>query len=171
MNIESSQMNQDVLKGLQIGNESLKKLNSIMSIEAVEALLDETADAIEQQREIDALLAGGASSSLDDELENELVGLIAESGVKSAEVQAATAPAAGGVSVATGTNQPLPTKTHDDLLDDLAQISAPNHAVAQQDAILISAPHAVSDLDELESLSAPSHKVVVSESLDVELAD
>lgn len=171
MNIESSQMNQDVLKGLQIGNESLKKLNSIMSIEAVEALLDETADAIEQQREIDALLAGGASSSLDDELETELAGLVAESGVKSSEGQGASSPVTAGVSVATGTNQQVPTKNHDDLIDDLVQISAPNHSVVQQTAILTSDAHAVSDLDELESLSAPSHKVVVSESLDVELAD
>ena len=44
MSIESAQMNQEVMKGLAIGNESLKKLNFITSIEAVEARFDETQD-------------------------------------------------------------------------------------------------------------------------------
>jgi charged multivesicular body protein 6 len=148
MNIESAQMNQEVLKSLQIGNESLKKLNSFMSIEAVEALLDDTQEAIDQQREIDALLAGNVHENFEDELEKELAELIGEN-------TASTASTATKV-----------TKTEIDPLDELAALSAPKTVVKvpqTNDAINID--------DELASLNAPNHRIVISEDIDAELAE
>jgi len=180
MNIESAQLNQDILKGLQIGNESLKRLNSIMSVEAVEALLDETQDAIEQQREIDALLAGNVSANFDEELENELAQLVAESGGKSVETCVVPTIDAPRVTVVADVFQPAKLANDDDLLHELAQIPpvhsisppSPNaEPVASSSSTSAASPAYDSQLKELESLNAPSHKVVVSESVGVELAE
>lgn len=137
MSIESAQMNQEVMKGLAIGNESLKKLNSLMSIEAVEALLDETQDAIDQQREIDALLAGNVGENFEDELEKELADLIGEPSPKV-------------------TAKPL--KPEIDPLDELSNLPAPSHPVTTTTTI------SEDNIDdELASLHAPTHKVIIKE--------
>lgn len=43
-------MQKDVLYGLQQGNEALKEIHKEMSLEAVEKLMDETAEGIAYQR-------------------------------------------------------------------------------------------------------------------------
>jgi len=43
-------MQKDVLYGLQQGNEALKEIHKEMSLEAVEKLLDETAEGIAYQK-------------------------------------------------------------------------------------------------------------------------
>ncbi|XP_006145729.1 charged multivesicular body protein 6 [Tupaia chinensis] len=57
--IEFTQIEMKVIEGLQIGNECLSKMHQVMSIEEVEQILDETQEAVEYQRQIDELLAGG----------------------------------------------------------------------------------------------------------------
>ncbi|TNN71553.1 Charged multivesicular body protein 6 [Liparis tanakae] len=47
-----------VIEGLQVGNDCLKSMHEIMSIEDVERILDETQESIEYQRQIDEMLAG-----------------------------------------------------------------------------------------------------------------
>ena len=106
MSIESAQVNVQVMESLKIGNESLKKLNDIMSLDAVEAILSDHEEEIEKQREIDTLLAGEFSQSIDDELESELKSLMEEEGA----------------------TQPQKTPQKDPLLD-LEDLTAPSHPV------------------------------------------
>ncbi|PWA17833.1 hypothetical protein CCH79_00008358 [Gambusia affinis] len=56
--IEFMQIEVKVIEGLKIGNECLKNMHEIMSIEDVEKILDETQESIEYQRHIDEMLAG-----------------------------------------------------------------------------------------------------------------
>jgi len=50
------------------GNESLKKMQQLISLEEVEKLMDETADAAEYQRQISDLLSGGLSDADESEV-------------------------------------------------------------------------------------------------------
>jgi len=73
MDIEYKQVETNVLKGMEIGNECLKQLNAVFSIEQIEELLDDTTAAVEKQREIDSLLSGSGKEQFDeDELSAEL---------------------------------------------------------------------------------------------------
>ena len=57
--LEFAQIESQVLEGLKKGNESLKKMQQMVSLEDVEKIMDETADAVEYQRQISDLLSGG----------------------------------------------------------------------------------------------------------------
>lgn len=70
--LEFAQIENEVVKGLKKGNESLKKLHQIFSLEDVERIMDETRDAVEYQQEIDDLLAGGLTQQDEDEVLEEL---------------------------------------------------------------------------------------------------
>lgn len=48
--LEFSQVEMQVLEGLKTGNEALKKVHEILSVEAVESILDETREAVEKQK-------------------------------------------------------------------------------------------------------------------------
>lgn len=67
--LEFSQIEQKVLDGLKIGNEALKKVHEILTIDEVERILDETKEGVEKQREIDAAINQYTDSALteDDE--------------------------------------------------------------------------------------------------------
>lgn len=56
--IEFAQLEKNVVDGLKVGNESLKKMHQIMSYEDVEKIMEETREGIEYQQELDDLLAG-----------------------------------------------------------------------------------------------------------------
>ena len=49
MEIEFKEIEQNVLKGIQIGNETLKQLNAVFSIEKIESILEETEVGIQIQ--------------------------------------------------------------------------------------------------------------------------
>ena len=66
-----------VLDGLKVGNEALKKANEMFSIEEIEQIMDDTAEAIEKQKEIDALLSGQLSQEDEDDVLKELDDLLA----------------------------------------------------------------------------------------------
>jgi len=70
--IEFAQVEAKVLDGLKAGNVALKQLNEMYSVEDVEKIMDETAEAVEKQQEIDALLSGGLSSEDMEDVEAEL---------------------------------------------------------------------------------------------------
>lgn len=72
MDIEFKNVEQNVLKGIQIGNEALKQLNAVFSIDQIEAILDDTQDAIAKQQEITDLLSGYKETEDSDELSEEL---------------------------------------------------------------------------------------------------
>jgi len=67
--LEFAQMEIEVVQKLKMGNESLKQLNALFSVEDVEKIMDETREAVEFQAEIDALLAdaGGLITDEDEE--------------------------------------------------------------------------------------------------------
>jgi len=73
--IEFSLVEVSVLHGLKQGNEVLKEIHKEMSVESVEKLLEETAEAREYQKEIGEMLSN--TLSLDDEeaVQKELLSL------------------------------------------------------------------------------------------------
>lgn len=66
---------------MKSGNEALKKIHSIMTIEDIEKILDETQEGIEKQREIDGLLSNNLSPEDLEEVETELEKIMAEENV------------------------------------------------------------------------------------------
>ncbi|KAI5801613.1 Snf7-domain-containing protein [Peziza echinospora] len=76
--IEFSLLERDVLYGLKQGNAALKEIHKEMSLDAVEKLMDETAEAIAYQKEIDALLTGRLTNDEEHEVEDELAAIEAE---------------------------------------------------------------------------------------------
>jgi len=73
--VEFAQMEKDVFDKLKSGNEVLTALNKEMSIDKIDALMEETEEALAVQREIEEALAGHLSSEDDAEIEDELAAL------------------------------------------------------------------------------------------------
>lgn len=71
--LEFSQIEQKVLDGLKIGNEALKKVHEILTIDEVERILDETNEGVEKQREIDRAINQYADAALTDEDEEQVL--------------------------------------------------------------------------------------------------
>jgi len=71
-NVEFAQIEAKVVEGLKAGNESLKQLQKIMSLEQVEKIMDETREAVEYQNEIDTLLSGQLTAEDEDAVLAEL---------------------------------------------------------------------------------------------------
>lgn len=92
--LEFSQIEQKVLDGLKVGNEALKKVHEVLTIDEVERILDETKEGVEKQREIDAMINQYSESALteDDEADvlAELDQLIKTEDEKSAANEDAT---------------------------------------------------------------------------------
>ncbi|KAI8969251.1 Snf7-domain-containing protein [Mycotypha africana] len=70
--IEYALVEKQVLEGLKNGNQVLNEIHKETSIEAVEKLLDDTADAIAYQNEIDEMLSGVISAEAEEEILEEL---------------------------------------------------------------------------------------------------
>ncbi|XP_034426092.1 charged multivesicular body protein 6 [Hippoglossus hippoglossus] len=70
--LEFAQIEKKVLDGLKVGNECLKKMHEVMSIEEVERIMDETQDSIDYQRQIDEMLAGSFTQEDEDAVLAEL---------------------------------------------------------------------------------------------------
>lgn len=71
--LEFSQIEQKVLDGLKIGNEALKKVHEILTIDEVERILDETREGVEKQREIDAVINQHSESALTEQDEEDVL--------------------------------------------------------------------------------------------------
>lgn len=74
--LEFAQIEVKVAEGLKNGNAALKKIHTLLSVEDVEKILDETQEAVEYQREIDSLLAGGLTAEDEDDVLQELEQII-----------------------------------------------------------------------------------------------
>ncbi|RWS23523.1 charged multivesicular body protein 6-like isoform X1 [Leptotrombidium deliense] len=79
--IEFAQIEVKVMEGLKSGNDSLKQLHSIMSIEQIESIMDETKESVEKQKEIDNLLSGAFTQEEESDLLEELEKMTAEESV------------------------------------------------------------------------------------------
>ncbi|CAN8030814.1 unnamed protein product [Ixodes persulcatus] len=76
--IEYAQIEIQVVEGLKVGNESLKKLHQMLSVDEIERIMDETQEGIEKQKEIDDLLSGQLTAEDDEAVLAELEALEAE---------------------------------------------------------------------------------------------
>ncbi|KAF9579912.1 Vacuolar protein sorting-associated protein 20 [Lunasporangiospora selenospora] len=74
--IEFAMVEKQVFDGLAAGNQVLKELQKEMSIADVEKLMDETADSIAYQNEIDELLSTRLSVAEEEDIERELDALV-----------------------------------------------------------------------------------------------
>ncbi|TKS91974.1 Charged multivesicular body protein 6 [Collichthys lucidus] len=70
--IEFMQIEMKVIEGLKVGNDCLRSMHEIMSVEDVERILDETQESIEYQRQIDEMLAGALTQEDEDAVLAEL---------------------------------------------------------------------------------------------------
>ena len=84
--LEFSQVEKQVLDGLKNGNEALKKANEMFSIEEIEQIMDDTAEAAEKQREIEAILSGQLTEDEEDDVLKELDELIEDVPMKNEEI-------------------------------------------------------------------------------------
>ncbi|XP_063309507.1 charged multivesicular body protein 6 [Pelobates fuscus] len=73
--IEFAQIEMKVIEGLKVGNDCLKKMHEMMSIEEVEKIMDETQEGIEYQRQIDELLSGTLTEEDEEAILEELEAL------------------------------------------------------------------------------------------------
>ena len=73
--LEFSQVEKQVLDGLKEGNAALKKANEMFSIDEIEQIMDDTAEAIEKQREIESILSGQLTDEEEEDVLKELESL------------------------------------------------------------------------------------------------
>ena len=73
--LEFSQVEKQVLDGLKEGNAALKKGNEMFSIDEIEQIMDDTAEAIEKQREIESILSGQLTDEEEEDVLKELENL------------------------------------------------------------------------------------------------
>merc|ERR1712176_634323 len=71
-NVESAQMQQDIFKAMQTGTELLQKINSEMDLDEVEQLMDDTAEAIQYQQELNEILSQSLTDVDDEDVLKEL---------------------------------------------------------------------------------------------------
>lgn len=83
MSIEQAMVEKQVFAGLAAGNQVLKELHKEMSLADVEKLMDETADSIAYQNEIDELLSTRLSVADEEDIERELDLMVVSCGRKS----------------------------------------------------------------------------------------
>uniref|UniRef100_A0A914Z991 Charged multivesicular body protein 6 n=1 Tax=Panagrolaimus superbus TaxID=310955 RepID=A0A914Z991_9BILA len=76
--LETAQLNKDVLEKLKQGNEALQLINQTFSIEDAEKIMDDTREAAEYQEEMSKILAGQLSSVDIAEVEEELEAMARE---------------------------------------------------------------------------------------------
>ncbi|KAM0786748.1 hypothetical protein ACM66B_002185 [Microbotryomycetes sp. NB124-2] len=76
--IEFSLVEKDVLFGLQQGNQVLKQLNAEMDLNKIEKLMSDTAEGVEYQREVSAMLSSTMSAADEEDVLEQLAQLQAE---------------------------------------------------------------------------------------------
>ncbi|KAJ1544682.1 Vacuolar protein sorting-associated protein 20 [Cladochytrium tenue] len=76
--IEYSLIEMDIVAGLKKGNEVLAQIHKEMSVEAVEKLMDDTADAIAYQNEIDEAISGRITADDMEDIVAELDAILHE---------------------------------------------------------------------------------------------
>ncbi|XP_032681011.1 charged multivesicular body protein 6 [Odontomachus brunneus] len=74
--LEFAQIEMKVVDGLKVGNNALKQLHALLSIDEIEKVMDETTEGIEKQKEIDEILSGTLTEEDESEVEAELDALL-----------------------------------------------------------------------------------------------
>jgi len=104
MDIEFKKVEENVLKGIQVGNETLKQLNAVFSIEKIESILEETEEGVRKQQEISDLISGYKAEEDDAALDQELEDILDEK-IKLPDVPESNLPAEGVKSTEKGTKE------------------------------------------------------------------
>lgn len=76
--IEYAQIQKDIVFGIEQGNRALKQIQSIMSVEKVQRIMADTAEAQAYQQEVDDVISGQMSRQDEDEVESEWKALVNE---------------------------------------------------------------------------------------------
>ncbi|XP_034239835.1 charged multivesicular body protein 6 [Thrips palmi] len=76
--LEFAVIETQVIDGLRIGNEALKKANAVFSIDEIEQIMDETREGVEKQKEIDEMISGALSDQDEEDVLAELDSIIKE---------------------------------------------------------------------------------------------
>lgn len=76
--LEFAVVETQVLDGLRIGNEALKKANAVFSIDEIEQIMDETREGVEKQKEIDEMISGALTDQDEEDVLAELDSIIKE---------------------------------------------------------------------------------------------
>uniref|UniRef100_A0A914VHL0 Charged multivesicular body protein 6 n=1 Tax=Plectus sambesii TaxID=2011161 RepID=A0A914VHL0_9BILA len=76
--LEFADIESRVVEGLKAGNESLKMMHRLLSVEDVEKIMDETREAVEYQNEIDSIMTGGLSDTDMADVEDELAEILGQ---------------------------------------------------------------------------------------------
>ncbi|KAJ1532189.1 hypothetical protein ONE63_000811 [Megalurothrips usitatus] len=76
--LEFAVIEAQVVDGLKIGNDALKKANAVFSIDEIERIMDETREGVEKQREIDELISGSLTDQDEEDVMAELDDIIKE---------------------------------------------------------------------------------------------
>jgi len=76
--LEFTQVQKQVLDGLQKGNDALEKANAVFSLDEIESIMSDTEDAVEKQREIERMLSGGLTEGEEEDVLGELDDILAE---------------------------------------------------------------------------------------------
>jgi len=76
--LEFTQVQKQVLDGLQKGNDALEKANAVFSLDEIESIMSDTEDAVEKQREIERMLSGGLTEGEEEDVLGELDSILAE---------------------------------------------------------------------------------------------
>ena len=110
LEMESSEINIDVMGAVKKGTEALNAIHKIMAVEGVEELLEESDEAIALANEINEVLGMSDSADIDmDEVEEELNALVQDEVTSNAVKNLPDAPT-GEISVA----EPSPGENADD---------------------------------------------------------
>lgn len=77
--LEFAQVEMQVLDSLKAGNESLKEVHKLFSIEDIEMIMEETREGIEKQKEIDDILVGALTAEDEEAVDEELEEILRQS--------------------------------------------------------------------------------------------
>ncbi|KAL7850558.1 hypothetical protein SRHO_G00199070 [Serrasalmus rhombeus] len=91
--LEFAQIEIKVLEGLKVGNDCLKKMHEVLSIEEVERIMEETHEAIEYQKQIDEILVGSLTQEDEEAVLAELEAITQGEDVSLPEVPTEPLPA------------------------------------------------------------------------------
>ncbi|KAI6173640.1 Charged multivesicular body protein 6 [Aphelenchoides besseyi] len=75
-NIETAVMNKELFETLQEGNKALTTLNNAFSLEDIEKIMEDTAEAAEYQQEIANILTGQLTDAEQEDVEEEFENLV-----------------------------------------------------------------------------------------------
>ncbi|XP_068610499.1 charged multivesicular body protein 6 [Brachionichthys hirsutus] len=114
--LEFSQIERKVIEGLKVGNDCLKKMHEVMSIDEVERILDETQEGIEYQKQIDEMLAGSLSQEDEDAVLAELEAITQQGDLELPEVLSDELPEVPAASERKPVSEKEPSKKKRELL-------------------------------------------------------